>query len=138
MLPDMRESRKSGVGQHHAMGRGAASCMMTSPSVSLRLRRYSARRLAAADADAEALQLLAAPHSDVSGITRMLPFSIYEMMMWLKWPGTLARHLSQSARKPMLNDFFMPGWRVQLLRVWRERMWPGLRPGTGVAGAEVV
>ena len=45
----------------------------------------------------------------------------YETMMWLKWPGTLLRHLSQSARYPILNDFFMPGWRVHELTVCRLR-----------------
>lgn len=46
--------------------------------------------------------------------------------MWLKWPGTFCRHFSQSVRNPMLNDFFMPGTWVQLLSVWRLRVWPFL------------
>ena len=57
--------------------------------------------------------------------------------MWLKWPGTRRRHFSQSARYPMLNDFFMPGCQVHELTVCLERMWPRC-PEDGVAGADDV
>lgn len=57
--------------------------------------------------------------------------------MWLKWPGIFIRHFSQSARYPILNDFFMPGWSVQVLTVCLLRQWPNLPLGEGDAGAEV-
>lgn len=50
--------------------------------------------------------------------------------MWLKCPGTLSLHFSQSARYPMLKLFFIPGCHVQLLMVCLLRMWP-LRSGEG-------
>lgn len=52
--------------------------------------------------------------------------------MWLKCPGTFCRHFSQSARYPILNDFFMPGTWVQLLTVCRLRVCPFL--GDGATG----
>lgn len=57
--------------------------------------------------------------------------------MWLKWPGIFMRHFSQSARYPMLNDFFMPGWSVQVLTVCLLRQWPNLLLGEGEVDAEV-
>lgn len=55
-------------------------------------------------------------------------------MMWLKCPGTLSLHLSQSARYPMLKLRFMPGCHVQVLTVCMFRWWP-LRCGLGVSGS---
>lgn len=57
-------------------------------------------------------------------------FPCYEMTMWLKCPGTLSLHFSQSARYPILKLFFMPGCHVQLSMVCLLRMWP-LRAGLG-------
>lgn len=54
--------------------------------------------------------------------------------MWLKCPGTLSLHFSQSARYPILNDFFMPGCKVQLLSVCFDR-WCPFRGGDGVVAS---
>lgn len=56
--------------------------------------------------------------------------------MWLKWPGIFNLHFSQSARYPMLNDFFIPGCKIHELSVCLLREWPNLQRGDGVAGAE--
>src|SRR5690606_19570685 len=68
--------------------------------------------------------------------TRYIPPS-YEIIMWLKCPGTFIRHFSQSPLYPMLNVLFIPGCHVHESIVCRDRVWP-LRLGDDVVGRPMV